>query len=112
MTEPTYEYIKGKGWVASPLNYYTGKIKGLEITVLARTPLYHEAGFYIPGDSKNPEDGFRHLASNDRHPGLFYEPWCCTDAKDAARYGAFTLEIDGHTDWDYVSAIVDKTARI
>lgn len=73
MTEPTYEYVKGTGWVPRTYETLTRVIGNWEVTLILRKP---EAGEYFWQDHcsldqtmRNLERQFMFFFSRKEHPG-------------------------------------------
>jgi hypothetical protein len=58
--EPTYEYIRGKGWVPTTVPTITWEQHGFRVTVMARKPQLHEKWYAEPKD-RNLEETVRRL---------------------------------------------------
>lgn len=66
--EPTYEYIKGQGWVPSTHETFTGIIGKWHVTLIKRKP---EIGEYYWSDDCPLEQTFRNL---ETQPTKLYRP--------------------------------------
>lgn len=60
-TEPTYVYIKGKGWQLDACDSFTGVIGKWKVTVYARAP---EIGEYSCWKGKSAQDTFSAIVRN------------------------------------------------
>lgn len=64
--EPTYEYIKGQGWVPTTHEMFTGIIGKWHVTLIKRKP---EIGEYYWSDTCSLEQTFRNLARQPHRVG-------------------------------------------
>lgn len=97
MTEPTYHYVKGKGWVPGEYESFTtvGNT-GIRVTLVRRIPEDHERYFMVGPKKRNAmqeiveELSNRHVADMGGPPGY----WKRYSKEHQAQYEIVTILVD------------------